>query len=75
MIELPACCASSFVCTSPLAVTTVVGFLDLRRVSISSGITFFLISMCIDASESTTNSRSSGILEVDASIALALVGE
>ena len=27
-------CASSFVCTSPLAVTTTVGFLDLRKVFI-----------------------------------------
>ena len=68
-------CASSFVCTSPLAVTTVVGFLDLRRVSISSELESFLLSMCIDALESTTNSRSSGDFEVGAGVALASMGE
>ena len=41
--------ASSFVCTSPLAVTTVVVFLDLGRVSISSELGSFLLSMCVDA--------------------------
>ena len=34
--------------------------LDLRRVSISSALNSLLVSMCIDAPESTTNSRSSG---------------
>ena len=45
-------CASTFVCTSPLAVTTVVEFLDLRKVSNSSQLNSFLQSMCIDAPES-----------------------
>ena len=53
-------CASSFVCTSPLAVTTTVGFLDLQRVSSSSEPSSLLLSMFIEAPESTTNSRSSG---------------
>ena len=46
--------------------TTVVAFLDLRRVSISSELESFLLSMCIDAPQSTTNSRSSGDVEVGA---------
>ena len=33
----------SFVCTSPLAVTTVVGILDLRRVSSSSELKSFFV--------------------------------
>ena len=41
--------AFSFVCTSPLAVTTVVGFLDLRKVSNSSELTSFSLIMCIGA--------------------------
>ena len=57
-------CAYSFVCTSPFAVTTVVkGLLDLRKVSISSERKSFLLSMCIEAPESTTNIRSSVFLE------------
>ena len=60
-----------FVCTSPLAVTTVVVFLDLRRVSSSSELKTFLLSMCIEASESTTNARSSGDCEVAAGVDLA----
>ena len=55
----------------PLAVTTVVKVLDLRRLSISSEHKTFLLSMRIDAPESTTNSLSSGIFEVGAGIALA----
>ena len=35
----------------------------------------FLLNMCIDAPESTTNSRSSGDFEVGASVALASIGE
>ena len=61
-------------CTSPLAVTTTVGFLDLHRVSSSSELKSFLLCMCIDAPESTTNSRSSGIFEVGAGIAVASTG-
>ena len=47
------------------------GVPGLRRVSISSELKSFLLSMCIDAPESTTNSRSSGDLEVGAGVALA----
>ena len=57
----------------PLAVTTVVGILDLRRVSISAELKSFSLSMCVDASESTTNSRSLGDFEVGASNALASI--
>ena len=39
-------CASSFVCTSPFAVTSVVGFLDHRKVSISSELKSFFCSAC-----------------------------
>ena len=53
-------CASSFVCISPLAVCTFMGFLDVRRVSSSQELKTFLLSMCIDAPESITKSRSSG---------------
>ena len=52
--------ASSCVCTSPMAVTTIVGLHDFVKVSISSEFKSFLLIMCIDAPESTTNSRSSG---------------
>ena len=61
--------------TSPLALTTVLAVLALRRVSSSSELKFFLLSMCIDALESTTNSSSSGAHEVGAGIALAPIGE
>ena len=62
-------CASSFKCISPLALTTTVGCLDLRNVSSSSEL-IFMLSMCTDAPESTTNSRSSGDFKVGAGIAL-----
>ena len=52
--------ASSCVCTSPLAVMTIVGLHDFVKVSISAEFKSFLLIMCIDAPESTTNSRSSG---------------
>ena len=64
-------CASSWVCTSSLAVNTTVGVLDLVTVSISSELNSFLLIMCIDAPESTTNSRSSGLVEVGAGITFA----
>ena len=51
------------------------GVLDLRRVSISAKVKTFLLSMCIDAPESKTNSLSSGNFEVGAGIALASTGE
>ena len=54
--------ASSSVRTSPLAVRTVVGFLDTRTVSSSAKFTSFLLSMCIETSESTTNYLSSGLV-------------
>ena len=51
--------ASSCVCTSPLAVMTVVGLLHVVTVSNSAEFKSFLPIMCIDAPESTTNSLSS----------------
>ena len=58
--------ASSCVCTSPLAVITVVGLLDVVTVSNSAEFKSFLLVMCIDAPESTTNSLSSGLIFGDA---------
>ena len=57
--------ASSCVCTSPLAVMTIVGLRDFVKVSISGEFKSFLLIICIDAPESTTNSHSSGF-RVDA---------
>ena len=51
----------------PLAVITVVRVLDTGTVSSSAGFTSFLISMCIDAPESTTNYMSSVFVEDGAS--------
>ena len=53
--------ASSCVCTSPLAVMTIVGLHDFVKVSISASLRSFLLIMCINAPESTTNSLSSGL--------------
>ena len=53
--------ASSCVCTSPLAVMTIVGLHDFVKESISASLKSFLLIICIDALESTTNSRSSGL--------------
>ena len=53
--------ASSFVCTLPLAVITVVGLLHVVTVSKSAEFNSFLLIMCIDAPESTTISLSSGL--------------
>ena len=50
----------SLVCTSPLAVITVVGFVDILMVSISAELRSFLLTICILAPESTTNYLSSG---------------
>ena len=44
----------------PLAVMTVVGLHDFVKVSISAEFKSFLLIMCIDAPESTTNFHSSG---------------
>ena len=63
--------ASSCVCTSPLAVMTIVGLHDFVKVSISASFKSFLL---IDAPESTTNCRSSG-LRVDAGRHLFSEGE
>ena len=46
------------VCTSPLAVMTIVRLHDFVKVSISASLKYFLLILCIDAPESTTNSRS-----------------
>ena len=67
--------ASSWVCISPLAVNTTVGVLDFFTVSISPELYSFLLIMCIDAPESTTNSRSSDLVEVGADITFASIGE
>ena len=56
-----------------LAIT--VGFLDFRRGSGSPELQSFLLSMCIDAPESTTSSRSSGDFGVGAGVALASLEE
>ena len=52
--------ASSCVCTSPLAVMTIVGLHDSVKVSNSAEFKSFLMIMFIDTPEWTTNSRSSG---------------
>ena len=53
--------AFSCVCTSPLAVMTIVGLHDFVKVSISASLKSFLLIICIDAPESTTSSRFSGL--------------
>ena len=53
--------ASSCVCTSPLAVMTTAGLHDFVTISISASFKSFLLTICIDAPEWTTNSRSSGL--------------
>ena len=50
--------ASQCVCTSALAVITVVGLVDVVTVSISAEFKSFVLIMCINAPESTTNSLS-----------------
>ena len=52
--------ASSLVRTSPLAVITVVGLLDVLMLSNSAKLRSFLLTKCILAPESTTDSLSSG---------------
>ena len=52
-------CSSPCVWPSPLAVMTIGGLHDFVKVSISASFNSFLLIMCIDALESTTNSRSS----------------
>ena len=66
--------ASSCVCTSPLVVMTIAGLHDFVKVSISASLKSFLLIMCIDAPESTTNSLSSS-LRVDAGRHLFSEGE
>ena len=51
--------ASSHVCTSPLTVITVVGFLDIFMVSNLAELRSFWLTRCILAPGSTTNSLSS----------------
>ena len=66
--------ATSCVCTYPLEVLTIVGLHDFVKVSISASLKSFLLIMCIDAPESTTNSHSSGF-NVDAGRHLFSEGE
>ena len=66
--------ASSCVCTSPLAVQTFVGLHVFVKVSISAFLKSFLLIVCVDAPESTTNSLSSGF-RVDAGKHLFSEGE
>ena len=66
--------ASSCVCTSPLAVMTIVGLHDFVKVSISAKFKSFMLIICIDAPESTTHARSSG-LRFDAGMRLFSEGE
>ena len=56
---------ASLVCTSPLAVITVVGFFDILMVSNSAELRSFLLTLCILARESATSSLSSSFF-VDA---------
>ena len=67
--------ASSLVCTSPLAVITVVGLLDLLMVSNSAELKSRLLTMCILARESTTNSLSSSSFVDAATSTHSSVGE
>ena len=57
--------ASSFASTSPLDVITTAGFFDILTFSSSALLRSFLLTMCMLAQESTTNSPSSGFI-VDA---------
>ena len=59
-------CASSFVWTSPLAVTPVIEKIHLLRVSNSPELKSFLLDICTKAQESITNCRSSGFVEESA---------
>ena len=68
-------CASSFVCTSHLAVRSVVGFLHFGKVSSSAELWSSLPSMCIEAQESTANSRSAGFFEDGAGFTQTSEGE
>ena len=64
-------CASSWFCTSPLAVNTTVGVLYLLLCPSLLSFILFLLIICIDAPESTTTSRSSGFVEASAGITFA----
>ena len=66
---------SSFVCASPLAVTTVVEPLETFTVSNSAAFRSLLLSMCVDAPESTTNYLSSGFVSDRAGRHQTSVGE
>ena len=67
--------ASSFVCTSPLAVTTVVGLLETFYGFQFSRVQVFLVNVCMLAPESATNSLSSGFIADGACKLHSLVGE
>ena len=55
--------ASSFVCTPPLAVTTVVGVLFTPFLSSAAASRSFPDSMCMEAPEATTNSLFCGLID------------
>ena len=57
------------------AFTTVMEFLDLRRVSFSPELESFLLSMCTDAADSITNSHSSDFSEEGPGITQASAAE
>ena len=59
----------------PLAVSTTVEFLELRKVSNSFELESLLLTMCIDARGSFANSRSFGDFEECVGITLALIEE
>ena len=65
IFDIHNCLFMSCVCTSPLAVMTIVGLHDFVKISISELLKSFLLIICMDAPESTTNSLSSGF-NVDA---------
>ena len=67
--------ASSFVCTSPLAVTTDDEQLDAPMVSNSAELRSYLLTMCMLAPVFTTNSLASGFITDGAGRHHSLAGE
>ena len=67
--------ASSFVCTSPLVQLSLWNFVDACTVFNSAGLKSFLLSMCIDTPEPTTNYLSSGFITDGAGRHQTSVGE
>ena len=56
-------CASSFICTFPVKVSTVIWFLDLLQVSISSELKSLLLSIFLAKFHATLLSRSASFLK------------